>query len=76
MLVEWNDTAAEYPKDRCIHELFEEQVERAPDSVAVVYEQQSLTYRELNSRANQLAHHLRSSESGRMCWWRSAWKDR
>ena len=45
---------------KCIHILFEEQVERTPDAVAVVYEQQQLTYRELNNRANQLAHYLKS----------------
>jgi amino acid adenylation domain-containing protein len=59
LLLEWNDTATEYPRDRCVHELFEEQVERTPDTVAVVFEDQQLTYRELNSRANQLARHLR-----------------
>lgn len=58
ILVEWNDTAADYPKDKCIHQLFEEQVERTPDHVAVVFEDQKLTYRELNARANQLAHYL------------------
>ena len=60
LLFEWNDTATEYPQDRCVHELFEEQVERTPDAVAVVFEEQQLTYRELNRRANQLAHHLRT----------------
>src|SRR5262249_1157102 len=63
-LVEWNETAVEYPVDKCIHQLFEEQVERTPDAVAVAYEEQSLTYRELNSRANQLAHHLRAMGVG------------
>ncbi len=58
LLVEWNDTEADYPKDKCIHELFEDQVERTPDADAVVFEEQSLSYRELNNRANQLAHHL------------------
>jgi amino acid adenylation domain-containing protein len=58
ILVEWNDTKTDYPKDRCVHELFEEQVERTPDAVAVVFEDEELTYRELNRRANQLAHHL------------------
>ena len=58
LLFEWNDTTTEYPRDRCVHELFEEQVERTPDAVAVVFEEQ-LTYRELNRRANQLARHLR-----------------
>ena len=59
LLVEWNDTAAEYPKDSCIHELFEAQAERTPDAVAVQFEGKQLMYRELNSRANQLAHYLR-----------------
>jgi amino acid adenylation domain-containing protein len=56
--VEWNDTQADYPKDKCIHQLFEAQVERTPDAVAVVYEDKQLTYRELNARANQLAQYL------------------
>jgi amino acid adenylation domain-containing protein/non-ribosomal peptide synthase protein (TIGR01720 family) len=60
MLVEWNETEAEYPKDACLQELFEAQVERTPDAVAVEFEGRRLTYRELNRRANQLAHHLRS----------------
>jgi amino acid adenylation domain-containing protein len=58
MLVEWNQTEREYPRDKCVHQLFEEQAERSPDAVAVVFEDQSLTYGELNARANQLAHHL------------------
>ncbi|MGC2061394.1 MAG: condensation domain-containing protein, partial [Thermodesulfovibrionales bacterium] len=56
---EWNNTAAHYPEDLCIHEMFEAQVEKTPDAIAVVYEGQELTYGELNSRANQLAHYLR-----------------
>ena len=60
ILVTWNQTAAPYPQDKCIQQLFEEQVERTPNAIAVVYDQQQLTYRELNARANQLAHHLRS----------------
>ncbi len=59
-LFEWNNTACDYPRDKCVHELFEEQVTRTPDAVAVVFEDQSLTYAELNARANQLAHHLQS----------------
>lgn len=59
ILVEWNDNTTDYPRDRCIHELFEEQVERTPDAIAVVFEEQQLTYRELNSRANQLANYLK-----------------
>ena len=60
LLVEWNDTAVDYPRDRCIHQLFEEQAARTPDAVAVVFEDQQLTYAELNARANQLAHYLRT----------------
>src|SRR5713226_1515130 len=59
LLVEWNNTKRDYPKDECIHELFEEQVERTPDAVALVFEDQQLNYRELNRRGNQLAHYLR-----------------
>ena len=60
LLVEWNDTGVDYPQDKCIHQLFEEQVERTPDAVAVVFENQQLTYQQLNCRANQLAHYLKS----------------
>jgi amino acid adenylation domain-containing protein len=59
LLIEWNDTKTEYPSDKCIHELFEEQVERTPAAVAVVHEERELSYGELNTRANQLAHYLR-----------------
>ena len=59
LLVEWNDTRREYPRDKCVHQLFEEQVARTPEAVAVVFEDQQLTYRELNARSNQLAHYLR-----------------
>jgi amino acid adenylation domain-containing protein len=58
ILVEWNDTAIDYPKDKCIHHLFEEQVERTPEAIALQFEDQHITYRELNQRANQLAHYL------------------
>ncbi|MBE8994630.1 non-ribosomal peptide synthetase/type I polyketide synthase [Microcystis aeruginosa] len=58
LLVDWNQTQADYPQDQCIHQLFEAQVERTPDAIAVVFEEQSLTYAELNHRANQLAHYL------------------
>ncbi|WP_223278611.1 non-ribosomal peptide synthetase family protein, partial [Nostoc sp. 'Peltigera membranacea cyanobiont' 232] len=60
LLIEWNNTQVDYPQDKCIHQLFEEQVERTPDAVAVVFENQQLTYHELNCRANQLAHYLQS----------------
>ncbi len=59
LLEEWNETARDYPKEKLIHELFEEQVERTPDAVAVVHEDTWLSYGELNARANRLAHHLR-----------------
>ncbi|BGE86247.1 hypothetical protein Ms3S1_26830 [Methylosinus sp. 3S-1] len=59
LLVDWNDTAAAYPQDRCIHQLFEAQASETPDAVAVAFEEQSLTYAQLNARANRLAHHLR-----------------
>jgi amino acid adenylation domain-containing protein len=58
MLIEWNDTVADHPKNKCIHQLFEEQVERTPEAIAVKFEDQQITYRELNQRANQLAHQL------------------
>lgn len=58
LLVEWNNTASVYPQEACVHELFERQVERTPDAVALIFEGERLTYRELNQRANQLAHHL------------------
>ncbi len=64
LLVEWNRTEVVYPKDACIHELFEQQAERSPDAVAVEFEGQQLTYRELNARANQLAHLLRKRGVG------------
>lgn len=57
--VKWNDTKAEFP-DLCVHELFEEQVTRDPDAVAVVCKGRTLTYRQLNSNANKLANYLRS----------------
>ena len=59
LLVEWNDTTRDCPKTESIHELFEAQAQRTPDAVAMVFEDQQLTYRELNIRANQLAHYLR-----------------
>ena len=59
LLVTWNDTAREYPRDKCVHELFEEQVERRGEAVALALDGEQVTYSELNSRANQLAHYLR-----------------
>ena len=57
-LADWNRTEIPYPKERCLHRLFEEQVERAPDAIAVTFEAERLTYRQLDERANQLAHRL------------------
>ena len=58
LLETWNETQKDYPKDQCLHQLFEEQVERTPQAIALVYEEQTLTYAELNTRANKLAHEL------------------
>ncbi|MBW4592861.1 MAG: amino acid adenylation domain-containing protein [Brasilonema angustatum HA4187-MV1] len=60
ILVEWNDTTVDYPKHLCIHQLFEAQVDKTPDNIAVVFNEQKLTYQELNHRANQIAHYLQS----------------
>jgi amino acid adenylation domain-containing protein/non-ribosomal peptide synthase protein (TIGR01720 family) len=60
ILVAWNDTTVDYPQHLCIHELFAAQVATAPDNIAVVCNQQQLTYQELNHRANQVAHYLQS----------------
>jgi amino acid adenylation domain-containing protein len=59
LLIEWNDTGREYPSDKSIHRLFEEQVERTPEATAVVFEDRQLSYRELNRRSNQLARYLK-----------------
>ncbi|HVG17980.1 MAG TPA: amino acid adenylation domain-containing protein, partial [Blastocatellia bacterium] len=64
ILVNWNETAADYGEFQSLHELFESQAERVPDAVAAVYEDVSLTYGELNRKANQLAHGLRSEGVG------------
>jgi amino acid adenylation domain-containing protein/non-ribosomal peptide synthase protein (TIGR01720 family) len=58
LLFDWNNTQTDYPQDLCIQQLFEQQVEKTPDAVAIVYKDEQLTYQELNQRANQLAHHL------------------
>ncbi|NEW07889.1 amino acid adenylation domain-containing protein [Paenibacillus sp. SYP-B3998] len=64
LLGEFNNTEAPYPKERTIHGLFEEQVERTPDRVAVVMGEEQLTYRELNEQANRLARVLREKGVG------------
>ena len=57
---EWNRTEADFPRDKCIHELFEEQVARSPDAPALLFENESISYAELNRRSNELAHYLAS----------------
>jgi aspartate racemase len=64
-LVAWSRrSAGNYPRDRCVHELFEEQAARTPDAVALVHADQIVSYGELNRRANQIAHHLRTRGVG------------
>ncbi|MBD2607822.1 non-ribosomal peptide synthetase [Scytonema hofmannii FACHB-248] len=58
LLVAWNDTQVSYSQDHCLHQQFEQQVEKTPDAIALVFQNQQLTYRELNQRANQLANYL------------------
>ncbi|MCK4260471.1 MAG: amino acid adenylation domain-containing protein [Halanaerobiales bacterium] len=62
VLYKFNNTYAEYPRDKTLHELFEEQVEKTPDHIALIYQNQKLTYRELNEKANQLARTLQGKE--------------
>jgi amino acid adenylation domain-containing protein len=59
ILYEWNATEMEYPRDKCVHKLFEEQVEKTPKAMALAFENEFLSYEGLNRRANQLAHYLR-----------------
>ena len=60
VIQEWNDTEVNHHQDLCIHQMFEMQVERSPQSIAVMFENTQLTYWQLNQQANQLAHHLRA----------------
>lgn len=64
VLAEWNQTWKQFPQKLCIHELFEEQAECSPEAVAVVFGDKCWTYRQLNLRANQLAHHLKAGKVG------------
>jgi amino acid adenylation domain-containing protein len=64
VVVEWNDTGKAYSRDRCIHELFEDQVARTPDQPAVEFGGARLTYRQLNERSNRLARHLQAVGAG------------
>src|SRR5258706_9911036 len=59
LVTAWNDTGVAYPQECCLHELFAAQAARAPDAPAVIYQDQTLSYGELEGRANQLAHYLR-----------------
>jgi aspartate racemase len=59
LLEDWNATQTPYPLEKCVHQLFEDQAQRRPEAVALIYENQAMTYRELNERANQLAHRLK-----------------
>ena len=65
LLYEFNDTAVDYPRDKCVHQLFEEQVEKTPDKVALVACDRTLTYAELNVEANKIAHSLIEKGIGR-----------
>jgi len=76
LLQSWNATQVEYASECCIQELCEEQAERTPDAVAVVYEGERLSYRELDERANQLAHHLQGLGVVRRWWWACVWSAR
>jgi amino acid adenylation domain-containing protein len=58
LLAEFNDTKTEFPQELCLHQLFEQQVARNPEQVAVVFGEEKVSYRELNERANQLSHRL------------------
>ena len=64
VLVEWNQTERDYPRDKCVHEVFEEQAERTPEAVAVVCGESSLTYRKLNERANRMACQINTLAAG------------
>jgi non-ribosomal peptide synthetase component F len=64
LLFEWNETWRDFPRDRCVHELVEEQAARAPEAIALVCGHERLTYAELNEKANQLARHLRACGVG------------
>ena len=64
LLVEWNETVVDYPRNRCVHDLFEQQEELTPDAIAVEFEGRQFTYRELNQRANKLARYLQGLGAG------------
>ena len=59
IVYEWNQTDKDYPRHKTIHQLFQEQAERTPDNIALVFENQQLTYKQLNEKSNQLAWYIR-----------------
>ena len=72
MLVEWNDTRADYPRERCIHQLFEAQARRAPDAIALVYGDRELTYREPTSGPTSWPATCKAWAWAPTCWSGSA----
>jgi amino acid adenylation domain-containing protein len=60
LLIDWNATEEKYPKTKCVHQLFEERAAQDPDAIAIVFDNETLTYGELNSRANRVAYQLRA----------------
>ena len=64
LLFEWNDTAVEMKGEVCIHRLFEQQAERVPEAIALIFEEQRITYKELNQRANKFANYLLAADVG------------
>src|SRR5829696_8022234 len=64
LLNDWNNTRQDFPQELCLHQLFESQVELSPHAPALVFDEQQITYQELNCKANQLAHHLRDLDVG------------
>ena len=73
LLVDWNNTEVAYDTAVCMHQLIEAQAEERPHAMAIVYEDQQLTYRQLNSRANQMARHLRHLGVGPRPLWAFSW---
>ena len=59
LLVDWNNTQVDYPSEKCIHQLFEEQVEKTPNNTVISFENSQITYKELNEKSNQLAHYIK-----------------
>ncbi|KOA72793.1 hypothetical protein ACR53_18420, partial [Bacillus stratosphericus] len=64
IVIEWNQTDADYPKDKVIQDLFDAQVQENPDAIAVVYEDEEWSYKEVQEQANQLAHYLQKRGVG------------